>query len=271
MQNPQYLFDYSESEIERLQRQAEMLRPITERLLNSADVGKGMRVLDIGCGAGDVTILIADRVGPTGRVVGIDRDKAVIDAARRRIRELGFSNVDFVQRDLEHYDGTGDFDAAVCRYVLIHQTDPVRFLRATRRLVRKDGILAVHEMDSTRGIQSNPRVPLLHRIEVLMQAAFRQLGTAADAGGRLVQLFVDAGMRVPQVFAETIVGSGEDPILLPWFTAALRAVLPRLIATGVVSADEIDIDDWTERLRRAVLESRSQIEFVPQMCAWVRV
>lgn len=91
MQNNPYVFGHSEPEIERLRRQAEMLRPITQRLLISAGVKKGIRVLDIGCGPSDVTMLAADLVGSTGRVVGIDRDEAVIDPARKRISELGFS------------------------------------------------------------------------------------------------------------------------------------------------------------------------------------
>ena len=147
-----YLFDYSESEIERIRRQAEMLRPITQRLLISAGLRKCMRVLDIGCGAGDVTMLVAGLVGPTGHVVGIDRDEAVIGAARRRINERGLRNVDFAQHDAETYEGPDCFDAAICRYVLIHQIDPVRFLRAAREHVRPGGIVAVHEMDSTRGV-----------------------------------------------------------------------------------------------------------------------
>ena len=67
-----YVLGHSRPEIDRLQRQAEMLRPITERLLVAAGVEPGMRVLDIGCGPGDVSTLIADLVGPTGSVVGID-------------------------------------------------------------------------------------------------------------------------------------------------------------------------------------------------------
>jgi ubiquinone/menaquinone biosynthesis C-methylase UbiE len=52
-----------------------MLRPITERLLRSAGIEPGMRVLDIGCGAGDVSMLAAELVGSTGSVVGIDRNE----------------------------------------------------------------------------------------------------------------------------------------------------------------------------------------------------
>jgi hypothetical protein len=60
-------------------------------------------------------------------------------------------------------------------------------------------------------------------------------------------------------------------MLVPWFTATMRGVLPRLIASGVVSEDEIAIEELTEQLRQAVVESRSQIEFAPQMCAWTHV
>ena len=271
MQDTNYVFGHSQPEIERLRRQAEMLRPITQRLLVSAGLENGMRVLDIGCGPGDVTMLAADLVGPTGRVVGIDRNEAVIDAARQRISELGFSNVEFAQHDVETYSGSAAFDVAVCRYVLIHQTDPVRFLQVTRGLVRSGGVIALHEMDTTRGVQSSPRVPLLHQMEALAVAAFKQAGTAGDAGGRLVQLFADAGLPVPHLFSETIVESGEDAMLLPWVTDTLRQVLPRLIATGIATEDEIEIDTLTERLQRAVVEFRSQLEFVPQMCGWTRV
>jgi hypothetical protein len=108
-------------------------------------------------------------------------------------------------------------------------------------------------------------------MEALALAAFKQAGTAGDAGGRLVQLCADAGLPAPRLFAETIVESGEEAMLLPWVTDTLRQVLPRLIATGVATEDDIEIDTLTERLQRAAVELRSQLELVPQMCGWTRV
>jgi ubiquinone/menaquinone biosynthesis C-methylase UbiE len=67
MPGTEYNFGYSEREIRRLMRQATILRPITERLLRAAGAGTGMRVLDLGCGAGDVSMLAAELV-PTGAV-----------------------------------------------------------------------------------------------------------------------------------------------------------------------------------------------------------
>jgi ubiquinone/menaquinone biosynthesis C-methylase UbiE len=271
MPNSGYLFSHSHSETERLVRQAEFLRPITHRLLTSAGLEKGMRVLDIGCGPGDVTILVAELVGPTGRVVGIDSNKEIIRAARQRRSEPGFNNVEFIHSDAEKFDRYSDYDAVVCRYVLIHQTDPARFLRVMTELVRPGGVIAVHEMDASRGIHSNPPIPLLHRMAELAQQAFAQTGTATDAGGRLVQLFWEAGLPAPSLFAETVVESSRDSLILPWVTDTLRQLLPGLIATGRVTKEEADIDTLTDRLRHAADAMRSQLELVPQVCGWARV
>ena len=72
-----YALGHSSAEIQRLKNQAAMLRPITERLLRSAGIDAGMRVLDLGCGAGDVSMLAAELVGPAGFVVAIDRSQEV--------------------------------------------------------------------------------------------------------------------------------------------------------------------------------------------------
>jgi ubiquinone/menaquinone biosynthesis C-methylase UbiE len=76
-----YILGHSHAEIRRLMLQAAILRPFTERLLRNAEIGPGMRVLDLGCGAGDVSMLAAELVGASGSVVGIDRNPQVIALA----------------------------------------------------------------------------------------------------------------------------------------------------------------------------------------------
>lgn len=71
-------------EIQRLMNQGAMLRPITERLLRNAGIDAGMRVLDLGCGAGDVSMLAPERVGPEGSIVGIDRNQERLNVAKSR-------------------------------------------------------------------------------------------------------------------------------------------------------------------------------------------
>lgn len=66
-----YVLGHSQREIRRLIYQAALLEPITERLLRNAQIRPGMRVLDLGCSAGDLSMLAATLVGPTGLVIGI--------------------------------------------------------------------------------------------------------------------------------------------------------------------------------------------------------
>ena len=90
MTQAKYILGHLQQEIGRLILQATILRPFTERLMRNAEIGPGMRVLDVGCGAGDVSMLAAELVGPSGSVVGIDGNPQVVDLASRRVRTAGY-------------------------------------------------------------------------------------------------------------------------------------------------------------------------------------
>jgi len=72
MDDTDYAFGRSRAEYDRLIEQAELFRPLTQRMLLAAGVTRGVRVLDVGCGVGDVSFLVASLVGPEGSVVGVD-------------------------------------------------------------------------------------------------------------------------------------------------------------------------------------------------------
>src|SRR5579864_8700808 len=119
-----YVLGESVHEYERLTLQSRLLRPYTEKFFRSAGLGPGMRVLDIGSGMGDVALLAADIVGPGGHVLGIDRDAAALDNARRRTVEQGCSSwVSFQPANLDEFKTGDQFDALVGRYILLHQSD----------------------------------------------------------------------------------------------------------------------------------------------------
>ena len=87
--DPVYALGYTDAEHERLIRQAEFLAPRTERLFRAAGIGAGQRVLDLGSGVGDVAMLLARMVGPSGSVLGVERDARSIARARARTAEAG--------------------------------------------------------------------------------------------------------------------------------------------------------------------------------------
>jgi ubiquinone/menaquinone biosynthesis C-methylase UbiE len=115
---PTYVMGHSAEERERLIQQAGLFGPITERFLRSAGIAPGMRVLDVGCGVGDVTLLCADLVGPRGVVVGVDRDPAALARARERVQAAGLDHVTLREGDFRELTFDTPFDAVVGRAVL---------------------------------------------------------------------------------------------------------------------------------------------------------
>jgi ubiquinone/menaquinone biosynthesis C-methylase UbiE len=123
---PTYLMGRGEAESRRLISQSELYGPFTRRLLEDAGIEGGMRVLDVGAGAGDVTLLTAELVGPTGSAVGVDRDPRVLKTASARAEAASLTNVSFVAEDFrEAVLPHGRFDAVVGRLVLL-STSPSR-------------------------------------------------------------------------------------------------------------------------------------------------
>src|SRR6476661_2432374 len=95
----QYAFGSTDAEHQRLIRQAKWLVVPTERLFREAGIGPGQRVLDLGSGVGDVALIAARLVGPSGEVVGIERDQRSLARARARVAEAGLRNVSFIESD----------------------------------------------------------------------------------------------------------------------------------------------------------------------------
>lgn len=115
-----YAWASSDQERQRLASQGDLLRPATERLFLAAGVGAGARVLDCGSGGGDVSVIVGQMVTSTGQVLGIDRDAAQVEAATRRVNDLGLTTIRFETADLS-LPPQGPFDAIVGRLVLMYQ------------------------------------------------------------------------------------------------------------------------------------------------------
>jgi len=121
------------TELDRLEIQAQALNPFTEKLLIRAGVKPGMRVLDVGCGAGDVTFLVSKIVGQGGMVIGADSSRECIARARDRRRS---SNVFFSCCAIETYEPSLCFDAIVGRLILMHLDNPAGAVRQLSKLGR---------------------------------------------------------------------------------------------------------------------------------------
>ena len=99
----QYALGRSPKEYSRLAPQAEIMKPMTLRLFSEAGIGPGMKVLDLGSGAGDVAMLLAEMVGPKGNVIGLDLDHEATLYARERTIAAQLHNITFVHSGFAHY------------------------------------------------------------------------------------------------------------------------------------------------------------------------
>ncbi len=264
-----YALGHSPTEIRRLGIQAAIIRPITMRLLQGLGVSTGMRILDVGCGAGDVALLAADLVGESGTVVGIDRSEAAILAARARAATA--KNVHFLVASPDDASDKASFDVVMGRYVLIFQDDVASFLRASARLVKPGGILAFHEIDDADDFAALPEVPLWKQANDWLMSALRSLLPNPDVPGRLVDCFSQAGLGVPVLFCEVPIGDGEQSPIATWLAETLRTLLPQIIQRGWASEESVNIDSLETRLRAAARTTHSQVSAPRQVCAWVRV
>jgi 2-polyprenyl-3-methyl-5-hydroxy-6-metoxy-1,4-benzoquinol methylase len=145
LSGPVYALGHADPEVERLQVQAEFLGGVTRRFIRECGVKPGMRVLDIGCGIGDVTLLVADAVGASGSVVGIDRELKAVETARIRADHAGYRQIVFAVDTDESLQNYSQFDVAIGRYVLIHQPDPALMVRRAAASVKVGGIVAFQE------------------------------------------------------------------------------------------------------------------------------
>src|SRR5262249_22752656 len=110
VQQVEYALGHTSRELDRLSVQAALLEPFTRQLFHEAGILPGMRVLDVGCGSGDVSLLAAEVVGDYGAVVGVDRSPDAISRASARAFLRNRSNVTFERGDLSTISFDEPFD-----------------------------------------------------------------------------------------------------------------------------------------------------------------
>lgn len=237
-----YILVHSDREIRRLKHQADIVNPITRRILQFAGIGPGMRVLDVGCGAGDVSLLIAELVGDSGEVVGVDRAAAALAAAERRVAEQGARNISFREGDPGALSFDRPFDAVVGRYVLVFQSDPAVLLRDAARHVRPGGIVAFHEPDWTN-VRSYPPSRDYDQCCALITETFERTGIETRMGDKLEATFRAAGLAAPAMHLEAVIGGEAGG--RGWahvMTELVVTMLPEIVSRGVAAPGSIDPD-----------------------------
>ena len=250
MSEPEYALGRTAGEYDRLIEQAQVMRPLTERMLRSAGVGPGMHVLDVGCGVGDVSFLLSKIVGEQGSVVGVDIDRAALKVAGRRRAAAGITNVAFRTGNVADTDFDGEFDAAVGRFVLMFTSNPTAIFRRLRDALRPGGILAFQEwVGDVYGVSSAGQ-PLLSWLLDLLAETFVRSGAHLRMGLDLYTQMLAAGFEPhPTPIAEIAVHTGDQlPGARRWMLFA-RSMLPKIVEYGLATEAEIEVETLERRLR----------------------
>lgn len=267
-----YVLGHADVEVRRLLLQGRLYDDYTEHALRRAGLRPGMRVLDIGCGPGDVSFIAARLVGPTGAVLGVDAAPEMIELARARAAEQGLTTVDFTRVAIDEIALDEPVDAVIGRLILMHLPDPAATLRHLASFVRPGGVVAFSENDIT-GARSVPELPLFGRVTAGIVRAFEAMGLSPRFGTTLHTVFADAGLGAPRLTLGTPIGTvaDTDTDILAYAAEVWRLVSP-IAEQGGFAIDELaDIDEFVPRFREEALAGNALITMPPIITAWAQV
>ena len=243
------------------------MRPMTNRVFAEAGICSGMRVVDLGSGAGDVCMLLAEMVGPSGAVIGIELDEEATLHAKNRVAAAGIKNIEFVHSDFTHYAPAAPVDAIVGRLVLMYQPDPGAALAALVKYLRPGGIVAFIEpwFQIPAGPDSTMKTAMTILVETL-----RRSGAHVDLGPRLHRVFQAADLPLPNMRFEAIMDPRDDSPIYQYVADTVGNLLPRAVQYGIPGAAELNVVSIPAGIRREFSASGYAMITTPVVCAWGR-
>lgn len=241
---------------------------MTERMLDDAGIGPGMRVLDIGCGQGAVSLMLSRRVGQQGHIFAVDRNSQVLEAAKEKARAAGVSNLTFIEGGFDVvFPERGTLDAVIGRRVLMYQSNAAQAVAQLAIAIRPGGVIAFHEHDMVAISNGPTSLPLHDRVRSWLREMLRVEGANLHMGFELHSTLSAAGLAVERVRAEAnvLTPTAHYPV-----AAIIRAVLPRLLQHGIATEADVDVETLDDRLAAERRQASATCLWEMVFCAWAR-
>jgi SAM-dependent methyltransferase len=220
----------------RLQVLARAQRPHTLALLDRVGLRHGLRCLDLGCGGGDVTFEIAERIGETGRIAGVDMDEVKVSLARDAAAQKGLTNVTFRVADVNDWQEVAGYDLVYCRFLLQHLSRPLDLLRRMWASLRPGGALIVEDTDFD-GKFCYPQNDAFDFYVRNYVAVLRAHGGDPLIGRKLPGYFAEAGIPTPELnLVQRVERTGEGK-MMSYLT--LEATADAIVKNGLANEDEV--------------------------------
>jgi ubiquinone/menaquinone biosynthesis C-methylase UbiE len=244
--NVVYALGSSSGESARLRRQADELAADSAALLDRVGVRPGQSVIDLGCGPRGILDLLAERVAPAGRVVGLDADPAHTAMAAEFAARQGLGGVETMTADAARTGlASGSFDLVHARTLLVNLPDPAQVVTEMVRLTRPGGWVAAMEPD-TEYARCYPPHQAFDRLREIFTAVFRRNGADPWIGRRVPELFRQAGLEEVQVEARVQMyppGNSRRTVRLD----LVRSMRPQAVEMGLATVAELDELDAAAR------------------------
>jgi SAM-dependent methyltransferase len=236
----EYVLGTGDEELARLGFQHQVWGADTYRAWDRAGFGPGQTLLDVGCGPGFATFDLADRVGPSGRVIAIDLSERYVDFLRRQAAARGAATIEARTGRVEALDlPEASADGAFARWVFTFIPEPERVARGIARALRPGGRLLVIDYCRYRGFTMAPDHPVFDRVFAATSRSFADRGGNADVGRDLPPALVAAGLRIESIDPIVRVARPGEA-LWEWPIYFFRVYLPALVSGGYLQPSDAE-------------------------------
>ncbi|UZR98839.1 class I SAM-dependent methyltransferase [Chondrinema litorale] len=213
------------------------MNEITKNFFLEIGISKGMTVLDVGCGRGITTELLAEIIGDNGKVIGIDSNKNSINSASAIAISKKQNNIKYICSDLTNLSIEAyKFDAIVGRRILVYLSDPKTIIRELSKLLKPEGIMGFQEHDST-GIINKEKMPLHYKVNNWLWSLVESNGGNINIGKELWNIFSHESMRIENIKSEAIIQTPNNNVSI---APILQNLVGVLLAKKIISEDDLN-------------------------------
>jgi SAM-dependent methyltransferase len=236
-----YALDGSDEDLRRLLGVAHVSADMARLAFRRIGVQEGWKAIECGCGPIGGLPVMAEMVGPSGTVVGVDFSEPAVQRARSITDALRLDNVELVCGDIHDLDSTalgGPFDLAYTRLFLMHQGDPGKSLSRIADLLRPGGWVVAQEALRYPPPRSHPHHDSLGSYWDLVHDLLERVGVPRGAVESLPQVARTAGLEVVAVTGSF--ATMDPDVGFDLHADTLAAAKGRGVASGVWTEEQVD-------------------------------
>jgi ubiquinone/menaquinone biosynthesis C-methylase UbiE len=243
-----YVLGTDKRELDRLGFQHKVWSEEAFAIWKRAGIGLGDKILDLGCGPGFATWDLAQMVGDTGLVHGIDRSEPYVAYAKHILGNAGFTNVDLHASDFDRMSlPENTFDAAYSRWIFSWLDDPRPTAEKVFRSLKPGGYFLLQEYVHWGAFSVNPERKNIRAAVEACRESWRLMPSEIDIGPQMVEVLADFGMEIVHVQSLTKVGRPGE-LAWQWPGTFLDIYGAKLIEMGLLTKEQHEafFEEWVE-------------------------